>query len=76
MIETIQCDICGRDYEADSTLFSPLGTEYVIVRLADFEEESVRHIKHNTCPECTRKILRFVDDERNAKKTCSFMKGE
>ena len=51
MIETIQCDICGQDYEVDTTLFSALGTEYVVVRLADFEEESVIHIKHNTCPE-------------------------
>lgn len=64
MIETIQCDICGQDYEVDTTLFSPLGTEYVVVRLADFEEESVIHIKHNTCPECTRKIFDYINERR------------
>ena len=64
MLETIQCDICGRDYEIDSTLFSPLGTEYVVVRLADFKNESVQHIKHNTCPECTRKIFNYIVERR------------
>lgn len=64
MLETIQCDICGRDYEVDATLFSPLGTEYVVVRLANFKEESVRTIKLNTCPECTRKIFDFISERR------------
>lgn len=61
MLETIQCDICGRDYTIDNTLFSPRGTEYAVVRLADFENESVRTIKYNTCPKCTRNILGCIE---------------
>lgn len=60
MLETIQCDICGREYVVDATLFSPLGTEYIVVRLADFEKESVKTIKLNTCPECTRKMMIYI----------------
>lgn len=65
MLETIQCDICGQDYVVDTTLFSPLGTEYVVVRLADFEKESVKTIKLNTCPECTRAMVGFIERRKH-----------
>lgn len=61
MLETIQCDICGHDYKIDTELFSPNGTEYVRIRLADFKTGSVRYIHRNTCPECTRMIFEMID---------------
>lgn len=67
MLETIRCEICGRDYVVDNALFSPLGTEYIVVRLADFEKESVRTIKRNTCPECTRKVLGCIEEMKGEK---------
>lgn len=63
-LETIQCDICGRDYTIDNAMFSPYGTEYVTIRLENFMSSSVRHIRYNTCPECTRKVLNFIENER------------
>ena len=61
MLETVKCEICGRDYTIDNALFSPLGTEHITIRLADFEKESVRTIKRDVCPECTRYILGCIE---------------
>lgn len=61
MLETIQCDICGQDYTIDNALFSPYGTEYVVVRLENFIHSSVKTKRYNTCPECTRKVLGCIE---------------
>ena len=61
MLETIQCDICGQDYTIDNTLFSPYGTEHVTIRLENFISSSVRTIRYNTCPICTRKVLGYIE---------------
>ena len=59
-LKTVKCDICGRDYTIDDELFSPYGTEYVVVRLENFLSSSVQTKRYNTCPECTRKVLGYI----------------
>lgn len=63
-LETIQCDICGRDYTIDNDLFSPYGTEYITIRLENFISSSVQTKRYNTCPECTRKIFDYIIERR------------
>lgn len=67
-LKTVKCDICGRDYTIDDEFFSPYGTEYVTVRLENFITSTASIKKYDTCPECTRKVLKFIGNlkgERN-----------
>lgn len=67
MLETIQCDICGRDYTIDNDLFSPYGTEHITIRLENFISSSVQTKRYNTCPVCTRKVLKCIWEMKGEK---------
>lgn len=64
ILETIKCDVCGRDYTIDNSLFSPYGTEHVTIRLENFMQSSVQTKRYNTCPICTRKIFNYIIERR------------
>ena len=67
MLETVKCDICGRDYTIDNELFSPYGTEHITIRIENFIESSASTKRYNTCPICTRKVLGCVEEMKRRK---------